>query len=145
MTMTYNKKGDVIYLSLCKGENIFDSIYKLIDKEQIVSGWINGIGAIENITIGAYDLNNKTYIKKDLDGVYELTSLMGNITLKDDSPFMHIHVSLSDHNCKALGGHLFDANISIAGEFIINTFSDHIKRTYNEQIGLHLMDFKNCE
>ena len=119
--------------------------YKLIDKEQIVSGWINGIGAIENITIGAYDLNNKTYIKKDLDGVYELTSLMGNITLKDGSPFMHIHVSLSDHNCKALGGHLFDANISIAGEFIINTFSDHIKRTYNEQIGLHLMDFKNCE
>jgi predicted DNA-binding protein with PD1-like motif len=48
-----------------KGEEIMDSIYKIINKYDIVSGWINGIRAMENIRIGSYNINKKAYYEVD--------------------------------------------------------------------------------
>ena len=47
--------------------------------------------------------------------------------------------------CKTYGGHLFDADISIAGEFLVQILSVDSCRIYNDNIGLHLLEFKNCE
>ena len=33
-------------------------------KENLTSGWINGLGAITNIEIGYYDIEDKVYVKK---------------------------------------------------------------------------------
>ena len=144
MNMKYHRLKDNIILRLVKGESIFDSIYKLIEKEKIVSGWVHGIGAIENVKIGSYNLSEKKYNQIDLKGIYELTSLTGNITTKEGRPFLHLHVNVADHNCTAYGGHLFDANINATGEFIINAFNDNIIREYDSEIGLFLMEFDSC-
>jgi len=136
--MNYRVDNDKIYVSLIKDENIFDSIYEIATKEKIKSGWINGIGAIENVRIGAYDLKNKKYNEIDLEGVYELTSLMGNVTYNNNKLFLHVHVNLSNHNCESFGGHLFSADINATGEFIIQIFNEKINRTYDSDIGLCL-------
>ena len=143
--MTYNKSDNKIFVSLCKGDNIFTNLYEIIENECIKSAWINGIGAIENVEIGSYDLVNKKYDRMKLNGIYELTSLMGNLSCKDGTPFLHLHVNLSDSKCKTYGGHLFDADISIAGEFLVQILNINSYRVYNENIGLHLLDFGNCE
>ena len=143
--MTFNKSDNTIFVSLCKGDNIFNNLYEILDNKHVKSAWINGIGAIENVEIGSYDLKNKKYDKLKLKGIYELTSLMGNLSYKDGNPFLHLHVNLSDSKCRTYGGHLFDANISIAGEFLIHILNVDSYRVYNENIGLHLLEFKNCE
>ena len=78
--MKYSIVKDKIFVSLEKGDEIIDCIYKIIENEEIPFGWINGIGAIQNIIMGSYSLSKKNYIKKQFKGEFELTSLIGNIT-----------------------------------------------------------------
>ena len=66
--MKYRLEKDKILVSLEKGDEIFDSIYTVINETDIKFGWINGIGAAENITLGAYPLKLKDYIKKEFEG-----------------------------------------------------------------------------
>tara|TARA_B100001750_G_scaffold203787_1_gene179770 strand:- start:10 stop:444 length:435 start_codon:yes stop_codon:yes gene_type:complete len=143
--MISHKNNDIIYLSLEKGEEIMDSIQETINKYNIISGWINGIGLMKNIRIGSYDINKKEYDEVDFEGNYELTSLIGNITKKEGKPFIHAHITMSDHSCNAYGGHLFHATIAAAGEFFIRVTENIIDRKFDKNIGLHLWKFDHCE
>ena len=143
--MIYKKTKNKYFVRLVKGENIFTSLYELIEKEKINCAWINGIGAVENITIGSYNLNKKRYDKKVLNGVFELVSLMGNFSFKEGNPFLHLHVTVSNHDCQAFGGHLFTADINATGEFIIESLDIDVNRIYDNNIGLHLLEFNHCE
>ena len=60
----------------------------------------------------------------------ELVSFEGNITLKDGSPFPHVHVVLSDHNMSTAGGHLFETTVAAVGEFFLMEFG-HRKEWIN--------------
>ena len=143
--MKYHKKDDKYFVRLIKGENVFSSFYDLLVKENIKTAWINGIGAIENVTIGSYNLNEKKYYKKKLEGVYEIVSLSGNFSFKDGKPFLHFHVTLTDNECRAWGGHLFSGYINATGEFIIIPLDISTKRIYDDNTGLHLMEFDSHE
>ena len=99
--MKHKLDNDKLFLRLEKGENILDYLYKIIKMYDIKSGWISGIGAIENVQIGTYDLSNKKYNKIDMAGVYELTSLSGNISIKEGEPFLHKHINISDLDGRA--------------------------------------------
>ena len=104
---------------------------------------INGIGAINQVELGFYNLESKAYKRKSFNDDYELTSLMGNITLKDQVPFVHIHINMSDDNFKVLGGHLFSAVIAASAEVIILLDNKSIKRKIDQNSGLYLWNF-NC-
>ena len=143
--MKSHKNNDSIYVKMEKGEEIIDSLQKIIKKYDINSGWINGIGLINKVRIGSYDVTTKSYDEIDFDDTYELTSFIGNITKKDGKPFIHAHISMSDHLCKAFGGHLFYATIGAAGEFIIKVTDNIINRKFDDDTGLHLWSFEHCE
>ena len=136
--MQYRLEQDKILISLEKGDEIFDSIHTVIDETKIKFGWINGIGAAENITLGAYPLKIKDYIKKKFEGEFELTSLVGNISNKNGKPFIHIHASISDEECNAYGGHLFSGTITATGEIIIFLSDSNVNRKESLDIGLYL-------
>ena len=70
---------------------------------------------------------------------------MGNFSFKEKEPFLHLHVTVSDYNCKAFGGHLFTADVNATGEFIIESLDIDANRIYDDNIGLHLLEFKHCE
>lgn len=36
----------------------------------------------------------------------EVGSLIGNLTIKENNPYFHIHAVLGDRNLKAISGHL---------------------------------------
>ena len=95
--MLSKRDNNKLILRLDKGEDVFISLYEIIKQENIQSCWINGIGLLEEVEIGSYDLEKKEYNRCKLDGTYELTSLMGNLSTKEGMPFLHLHVSLSDH------------------------------------------------
>ena len=51
---------------------------------------------------------------------------------KDGNKFIHTHITFCGTNYKVMGGHLFDAKIAAAGEFIIDSTNFEIKRKYNK-------------
>ena len=106
---------------------------------KISNGKISGIGAIKKIELGAYDLNNKKYITQNFNDIWELTSFQGNIQLKDDVPFIHAHINISNHDLNPKGGHLFEATVAAVGEFVLNKINTSGKRVLNPDIGLACM------
>jgi hypothetical protein len=126
------------YMTLAKGDNINKTFESLTEVKGVGGAWLNGIGALENPEIGCYSLEDRSYFRKTFKGEYELTSLIGNITLKEGKPFSHTHITFSDTEFRVFGGHLFNANITAAGEFIMQFGSDEINREMNAKIGLPL-------
>ena len=91
-----------------------------------------------------YSIKDKKYHRKQFIGEFELTSLIGNITLKEGLPFSHTHITFSDTNYNVFGGHLFDAKITAAGEFIVQFGFDDLNRKMDRNIGLPLWCLEEC-
>ena len=85
------------------GDLVIESLTEIVKKMNISSGWISGIGAIEDVVVGMYDIHTKEYDKKRFSDEYELVGLNGNISLKDGTPFIHAHIIFSDSEYKAYG------------------------------------------
>ena len=141
--MNYQLDGNNIFVNLDKGEYIKKSLQKIIEINKFYSGCINGIGAIENPEIGYYSLKEKKYYKKVFEGDYELISLVGNISKKDDCSFLHIHITFSDTKFNVYGGHLFDSKILVTGEFFIYVGKTVLNRKYSSEISLPLWCLEN--
>ena len=136
--MKFRMEKSRAYMTLAKGDNINKTFESFAEVKGVGCAWLNGIGALENPEIGYYSLEDKSYHRKTFKGEYELTSLIGNITLKEGKPFSHTHITFSDTEFRVFGGHLFNANITAAGEFIMQLGSDEINREMNARIGLPL-------
>ena len=136
--MKFRMEKSRAYMTLAKGDNINKTFESFAEVKGVGCAWLNGIGALENPEIGYYSLEDKSYYRKTFKGEYELTSLIGNITLKEGKPFSHTHITCSDTEFRVFGGHLFNANITAAGEFIMQFGSDEINREMNAEIGLPL-------
>ena len=140
--MKYSLDKNKICISIGKGELVNASILNVAMRNKVEFGWVNGIGAISDPEIGFYDIENKEYIKKIVPGHFELVSLQGNLTYKDDELFIHSHIAFTDVNFQAYGGHLFDCKIAVAGEFIIFNGQNKLSRNYDDGTGLFLWDCK---
>ena len=137
--MQYEKDGDTYIIYLEQGESIMATLTEFCIAHQIINGQISGIGAIKEIELGVYDLKNQEYITHKLEETWELTSYQANIQLKDEEPFIHAHINISDHDLTAKGGHLFEAKVAVVGEFILRIINSSGKRVFNPEIGLPCM------
>ena len=136
--MNFRIDNTQILMTLAKGDYINQTFESFAEIKGVGCAWLNGIGALENPEIGYYSISDKSYHRKHFNGEFELTSLIGNITIKEGKPFAHTHITFSDTNYKVFGGHLFDAKITAAGEFIMQLGNDNITRKMNHSIGLPL-------
>ena len=136
--MNFRIDNSQVLITLAKGDYINQTFESFSEIKGIGCAWLNGIGALENPEIGYYSIEDKSYHRKHFKGEFELTSLIGNITIKDGKPFAHTHITFSDTDYKVYGGHLFDAKITAAGEFLIQLGTEDITREMNHNIGLSL-------
>ena len=124
------------FIFLEKDEPVMKTLTEFCRKNGIQNGEISGIGAVKNIEIGAFDPGSKSYIHKIFDKTHELISCMGNVTLKDEVPFIHAHITFGDHDMNVKGGHVFAMTVAVVGEFYIRNFDGAIHRELNGDIGL---------
>ena len=136
--MNFRIDNSRVLMTLAKGDYINRTFESFASMKGVECAWLNGIGALENPEIGYYSMDDKSYLRKHFKGEFELTSLMGNITMKEGRPFAHTHITFSDINYRVWGGHLFDARITAAGEFLMQLGNDKITREINHEIGLPL-------
>tara|TARA_B100000686_G_C16806876_1_gene991948 strand:- start:19198 stop:19593 length:396 start_codon:yes stop_codon:yes gene_type:complete len=119
-----------------KDEKMVETLTRFCKKNNIWNAQLSGIGAVKSVDIGAYDTNKKEYIRHKLPEVWELVNCQGNVILKDEEPFIHVHVTLSDHNLNTKGGHLFESTIAAVGEFFVRKLDSQVSRKFDIDIGL---------
>ena len=138
--MRYKKFKDKLVVRIDQGEEILEKLELICRKENIQLGQISGIGAVNQATVGLFDPEIQLYHSIELKGDYEVTSLSGNITRQDEKVYLHIHANLSDEDHKTLGGHLNRAVVSATCEIVIDIIQGEVKRKYDDQTGLNLLD-----
>jgi len=133
----------VHFLRLMKDEDILASIIKYCKTENIFSGYVQGIGAVANPSIGYFDLESKEYLVINKNFNAELVNCSGNIALdkKTGELIAHLHMVVGDSNGQTIGGHVMpDNKISVTGEFIIFETQGKNHRTKDNTFGLMLLD-----
>jgi uncharacterized protein len=138
--MFFKKITNGYVVRLEKGEELISSISQLAEKEKIPGGFLLGLGAVKDATLGYYDVEKKEYIKKTFEAKFELSSLVGDIFFLEGKPGVHAHATLSDPNFNIIGGHLFSALATATVELFIYLTDGVLKRKLDPKIGLNLLD-----
>ncbi|MHA1595926.1 MAG: PPC domain-containing DNA-binding protein [Candidatus Baldrarchaeia archaeon] len=131
--------GEVFVVRLRKGEEIISCLKETARKLGIKGALFMGIGAVEFAKIGVFSAGE--YKTREVRGDLEVVSLVGNISLKDNEPFIHAHITLADSE-RTYAGHLFEAVVSVTAEIFILTVDGEIRRSFDEETGLYLMDLR---
>ena len=119
--------------------DLLEELVSICKKEDIRLGRINAIGAVKNARIGFYDQQSRRYKFLKINKNLEISNLTGNVSMRDDEPVVHAHITLCDCDGAAYGGHLAEGTIVFACEFIMDVYEGpQYLREYDEPTGLPL-------
>lgn len=123
-----------------RGADLYNSLMRIIQNDDITLGRITALGAVEKSRVAFYDQRLMKYIDIEINEPMEILNLYGNISLKDGKPFVHAHIMLSDERGVARGGHLLpDGTPVFACEVVIEEFEGPVlDRISNPSTGLAL-------
>lgn len=139
--MVYSKVSKDKYLiRLVIGENVGDSILKFCEILRIKNAYLTAIGAVKSPTLSYYDVESRKFLNKTLEGDYELTSFIGNIAIFKNKPILHAHVTVSDKEMHAYGGHFVISTVAASVEIVLTVFDTKYEKTFNKDVGLNLWD-----
>ena len=137
--MEYQRFGKRYQVRLESGDKLIESLTELAQHEGIGYAALNGLGAVRFITLAYYNVETMQYEKHDLEEQLEVTSLIGNIALKDDVPVLHVHASLGRQDLSLIGGHVFEAIAHATLEVWLRRESAQVRRVFDEESGLSLL------
>ena len=123
-----------------RGEELLAALRDLMLAEQVRGGTVVGLGAVENPVLGHFDRGKREYLRSRVEGIFELLSVSGSLSWFEGEPFPHVHVVLGDREMNVVGGHCFEAVVTVTAELRVWTgVADRIDRRMDDGLGLHLM------
>jgi hypothetical protein len=140
--MQVRDAGTGFVLKLERGEELIATLTDFCTRRGMQAGVFQGIGAVERVKIGYYDLGKKEYFFRDEAGVFEVASMQGNVALADGKPFIHAHAVLSrcDESLECIGAHIKEAFVAVTLEIYLTPIDIALSRKTDEAIGLKLLD-----
>lgn len=140
--MAQYKKAEakqVIMGRLDYGSDLVEALTEVCLDNDIRLGRVEAIGAVQKACVGYYNQQTRSYEYHNIDQPVEITNLTGNISLKEGKPFVHAHITLTDSEGNASGGHLCPGTTVFACEFIIQAFDGpEFNRSHDAQTALPL-------
>ena len=139
--MEYKKIRDDYVIRFDKGEEILERLAKFAQIEQVGTAQVSAIGASNDFRIGVLNTSTKEYTTMDCSGDYEIISLNGNITSKDDKPYLHLHGSFSNADRQVVAGHILKLVVSVTCEMFVRVFDGIVTREMSESVGVNTLKF----
>lgn len=127
-------------LRLEKDEEIISSIHQAFKHKRLKGAFFFGLGVGKDLVLGYFNAHKKSYIKKVFEGEYEFTSLSGNISQVEKEIIVHCHVTITNDNFNAFGGHLFQGTVPATCEILLLPLTKSLKRKRDKMTGLNLID-----
>jgi len=135
--MEYRCFGSDCVIRIQKGEEILAALRQVCTQENIVLASVNGIGAVNDVTLGVFNSKKFVYESTRYTGDMEIVSCMGNVTQKDGEVYLHLHMAVANATKGVVyAGHLNDAKISLTGEFILRIIDGRVEREYSPEVGV---------
>ncbi len=121
--MTYEEKtatAHVFEVRFSTGDEILSGLYDLVAKHHITSGHITGIGGLApGALLGWGDPEVGGFKKIEIKDKTEIVSLIGDISMRNDAPYVHVHMIVGSSDGSTKAGHLIEAHIAPVGELTV--------------------------
>jgi hypothetical protein len=100
---------------------------------------VSAIGAVRRASFAYYEQDERRYLELESTEHHEITGFVGNVSIRDDRPFLHAHATFAARHGAAVGGHLLRGCEVFAAEVTIREMTGvELVRTPDEVSGLAL-------
>jgi predicted DNA-binding protein with PD1-like motif len=118
------------------GSDLLKELEGFVRAAGINLAWLSGLGAVSRATIRYFEEPKQQWIDIELDKRLEVASLLGNVSLMNGEPILHVHIALCDEE-GCYGGHLGYNTLAINVEMLVTTLSGPaVTRKLDAQTGL---------
>ncbi len=140
--MRFSKRstGRVLFVRVEHDAELIQFIKNLAIEQKISVAAFTAIGAFKSAVLDYYDQKTHRYTDHEVNQPCELVSCIGNISLKDGTPFVHAHAVLSDSSGNTNGGHLKTGMVFAAEIHMFELRGDTVERKLDIVTGLSLWD-----
>jgi uncharacterized protein len=108
MRLFPSNDGSAAFVRLARGSDLLRSLNEAAAELGFEAATLQLVGAVERLRVAYYRQDTKEYEIHDFDAPHEISGGVGNVSLKDGKPFVHIHVTGSGADGRAVAGHLVE-------------------------------------
>jgi hypothetical protein len=124
---------------LANGSDLVEEIERLCAEQGVLAAQVTVIGAVRRASYAYYEQVDHRYVELESATHHEIVGFVGNVSLRDDRPFLHAHATFADASGATVGGHLLRGCEVFAAEVMIRELGDvSLVRVHDEQTGLAL-------
>ena len=121
------------------GSDLVAEIERFCREQGVVAAQVTVIGALRRAAYAYYEQDDHRYLELSSETHHEIVGFTGNISLRDDKPFLHAHATLADAAGATVGGHLLRGCEVFAAEVMIREITGvSLVRMPDEETGLAL-------
>jgi predicted DNA-binding protein with PD1-like motif len=102
-----SEDGQAALVSLERGEDLVEGLHRALADLGLRAGTVQVIGALERATVGYWDPEAKRY-RTTTTGHVEICAGLGNVSIRDGRPWIHLHLALSGPDGTCVGGHALE-------------------------------------
>ena len=125
--------------SLKPGMALTDELLAIAKKEKVRTAKVEAIGGVNQLRLAYFNSRARKYEEHEYDEFLEVTGLIGNITLKDGEPFLHLHGTFGRRDMSVIGGHVISGMVFPLLEVVITPTANRALRRFDEKMGLNVI------
>jgi predicted DNA-binding protein with PD1-like motif len=126
-------------LAFDKGQEVMASLLAFAKKQPLTAGGLTGIGAVSGAVLAFFDRKAREYKHIPVGEQAEVASLIGNVSLVDGEPFLHVHAVLGLPDGSARVGHVLEAHVWPTLEVVLTTWTQGVRRDRDKETCLELL------
>ncbi|MGP8124343.1 MAG: PPC domain-containing DNA-binding protein [Nitrososphaerales archaeon] len=123
--------------SLKPGTGLTEGLLAIAKREKVRTAKVEAIGGVNELRIAYFNSNAKKYEEHQYHEFLEVASLIGNVTLKDEEPFLHLHGTFGRRDMSVIGGHVISGKIFPLLEAVFTPTENLALRRFEEKVGLN--------
>ena len=131
--------GRILVGRLATGSDLVDEIERHCAELGVMAAEVSAIGAVRRASYAYYEQAEQRYRELASETHHEITGFVGNVSIRDDRPFLHAHATFADADGATVGGHLLRGIEVFAAEVVIRELLDvSLVRRHDAETGLAL-------
>ena len=121
------------------GSDLVVEIERFCAEQGVMAAQVTVVGAVRRARYAYYEQDDHRYRELESDTHHEITGFVGNVSLRDDRPFLHAHATFADADGSTVGGHLLRGIEVFAAEVMIRELGGvNLVRQPDDATGLAL-------
>lgn len=125
-----------------KGDEFTEGIKQFAHDHNLAASRITAIGSFSDVVLGYFDRQRMGFKEIPVAEQVEVLSLVGDISLENDEPRVHVHAVVGKSDGSAMGGHLLKAHVWPTLEVLVTESPGHLRRAYDPETRLMLIDIQ---